>query len=217
MVSDCSKNFGIIGDLLKRLNDRSATLWRNGENLSGSGLSRTTKENYSELINFKPPMSSGELERLVRESRTGRCLSFGESSFLYLPPLEKNSEFIPILSLQCDLSASLQNVSLGIEMYLYDEKKLKGLGFRFEGGELDSIHDYWHVQIVTESRATYAELPECPDWIPTTVPCIPARADSPVSLLLCMLVSFYGKGIYNKLFPDVNIDKEFTQPLKYIL
>ena len=59
--------------------------------------------------------------------------------------------------------------------------------------------------------------PGCPDWLPTEVPCIPVFARNPISFIVCMLTSFYGKGAYNKLFAGMNIDKKYIEEIKNLL
>lgn len=197
--------------VLQRLHRFTSRQWRLRKDLGGSKLNKNTIDNFENMIYYyKRPVSIGELEKIMKEKLGNLCLDLDKP--FYLPPLEENSEFIPLLSLKCNLSESPPNISLRIEMfrYLIEEKyKLQGFGFRFETGKSGSKHDYWHVQVT--------KVVGGPDWIPDTVPCIPVRAKCPVSLIFCMLISFYGKGMYNKIFSGMNIDKKYKEPLKGIL
>ena len=218
MAASFGKEFGWLAQLLRRLSDKSHSMWRKLVNPSGDPLGKNTIDNYEALSYVKHPMSPEALENRLAEDCGNLRLNIGKAPFFYLPPLERNSEFIIILSLKCDLDKSLEDINLGIEMYRFDDsKKPLGFGFRFEGPEADSKDDYWHAQVISEARAGGDKLPECPNWLPTTVPCIPARAHCPVSLLFCMLISLYGKGMFNKFFVGMNIDRKFTQPLSDIL
>lgn len=217
MVNRSAKDFGITCQILERLHLQSNKLWRRRKNLSGNDLNLETVKNYNFLTQIKRPITIGELKNVIRGNFGGRRLNIVAS--FYLPPLEDNSEFIPILSsLRSDLRNPLLDTRLYVEMYhfLGNEIELKGLGFRFERHRTGPKHDYWHIQIITKGSQNIP-LSEGIDWIPVTVPCIPARAKCTVSLILFMLISFYGKGMYNKLFADMNIDNRYTELLEDIL
>lgn len=130
---------------------------------------------------------------------------------MYLPPLRRKSEFIPLLSFKCSFRETSPYISLRVEMYrsVQVEKKieLRGLGFRFETGDLK--HKYCHVQMFGASG--------CPDLLPETDPCIPTTAGCPVSLFICMIVSFYGMRVWNKFFSDVPIENRHLIRLRHIL
>jgi len=177
---------------------------------------------HEKTIHIFPPMNRQQVEYLLSDrSKNPKSdfFSLDKPAFFYLPPLEKNSEFAPILILRCDYNESPPETRLMILMIRHIGDEEKCFGFRFEGPAIDSMHDYWHAQITTElrRRGGRQKLPGCPDWIPDEVPCIPTTAKCPVSLILCMLISLYGKRIFNEFFADLNIDPKYKKPLEPIL
>lgn len=216
MNGSAQKDFVWVCNLLKEIHIKSNNKWSTFKNLSGSKLDSPTLDNFSNVKEFKNPMKYEELEYLIKNAQESKNLSLHLNKNLYLPPLEYNSEFIPILFLDCDLNKSDPDVSFKINLFrsIIEENtiKLQYFGVRFEIHGPESPHGYYHFQV------THAHSPGCPDWVPNTLPCIPIRCKCPVSLLLCMLISFYGKGMFNKLFRgDMNIDKNYTECLKDIL
>jgi hypothetical protein len=118
--------------------------------------------------------------------------------FLYLPPIERGTFTIPVISLWCDFGKSLPLASIRLVLLIRDsEDKLRRLGYRFETphGEGEGRHDFYHVQPIQNvfrSRVGY-EL-SCPPWMPDTHPSFALDARDPVMLLLCALISLYGIG-----------------------
>ena len=51
-------------------------------------------------------------------------------------------------------------------------------------------------------------------WIPEQTPCFPLPAKCPVSLFLSLIVSMYGKRLATEIISDVDIAKEYLEPLK---
>jgi len=135
-------------------------------------------------------------------------------TFLYLPPLEKGAEFVPVLSMKCVLDDTRVEIKLrvmlicGVEDHEETgELRLCGIGFRLEsphgdeeeqegtaGDEAegkDSRHGFHHAQLIQD----FDQDPpiECPDWLPCEQPSFPLTADCPVTLVLCLLLTLYGK------------------------
>jgi hypothetical protein len=216
LASHSKKDFQIFCQVLTQLHRRSTTLWRDSKNLSNNLLTDNTNKNFSHMIDSKRPMEEKELEELIRKNSGNLCLNLNNPTF-YLPPLEKDHGFIPMLTVDCDFSGSSPKVTLHVGMFRYVEQhRLQGFGFRFEIHQTGDEHDYWHVQVTTEEVGGTG-LPDCPPWLPASTPCIPARANNSVSLIFCALISFYGKKIYTKLFSGMNIPGEYTEYLKDIL
>lgn len=213
-----SASFYWACELLTTVVRQSEVLWRKCVDLDGTSLGREAWENYNFLLKRMRPTQSEELRSLKEKNKSDLSLDLS-NGFLYLPPLFGKAKFVPILSLKCDLRSSPPDMSLRVVMYKSESSSvagssLQGIGFRFEIHPNGS-HDFWHVQV--SSKHGDQTLPRCPSWIPSEIPCIPIRANSPVSLILCMLVSFYGKRVYNKLFSSINIPSEYKEPLKSIL
>lgn len=192
--------FQDMGRIFSDLCRRSDKLWRNKKTLDEKDVSNHTYEIY-DFLKEKRKMKDTEIEALFKENAHICRLGFNH---LYLPPLENDKQFIPILSMKCDLTRS--EMSLRIEMVGYNEEyKPMGFGFRFENPHPDSNHNYWHMQVITESLG-------CPQWLPVQDPCIPIKAKSPIHLILFMLICFYGlRG--QKLINDMNLAREYTEPV----
>lgn len=161
-------------------------------------------EAYDMLIGRCPPIEEKELGSLFPDVETVEIDFSGRSKVLYLPRLEKNPEFVPILSLQCSLDETGTNAKLRVMLVSPngEKEKLHGIGFRLEsphgdegdeedGGNELGRHGFYHAQLIRSLG--YGPPVECPSWLPETQPSFPLTADDPVTLVLCLLLSLYGK------------------------
>lgn len=210
------KDLLIIHQILEVLLRKSARLWENKRDINKEELSETSLFNHQFMIELFPPIKSEQLEKIFKGTKNN---SLSLERKIHLPPLSFDSEFIPIFSAELDLDKIPPEISFRIEMYRYKSTtggKLQAIAFRFECGEEKSAHGYYHAQFTTECHGK--SLPDCPKWIPQQIPCIPIMADlSAVSMLFCILVSLYGKGLYPKILRSVRIDKKYTNSLRHIL
>jgi len=213
-MSNCSVNeismSEVIGisEVVQKLNDYSRYAWREGKKIP-----KNAREARNRLLSNRSELPDGKLTGILEDMRQRKKVDFGKY-VIYLPPLEGDSEFVTILSLSCDFGVSRYKISLEVEMYrwLEEEKKVRGIGFRFERGS--GKHEYYHVQVIKKNRSSDRDIIECPQWIPTNVPCVPTTADCSFCLVICMLVCFYGKGFYKKVFQDLNIPKDCKESMK---
>ena len=204
-------DFDRMGQVLRKIFQLSKILWQRGYTPEWKKVDKTTLDDYNELLYIRPPILEGKLENLVRKPRYNRLVL--DRPF-YLPPVKDDSEFIPILQIRWKLG-KICDISIRIEMYRFvrtfpEGSGFRSLAFRFEMHGASKTHDFMHVQ-VTRTQHGF------PDWLPTTIPCIPTIAQCPVSLLLCALVSLYGKNMYNMLFSGMKMPKKCLEPLKQIL
>ena len=164
------------------------------------------------------PISLEEIEKLLALSGTVGMNFSEHGKVLYLPPLEKDAHFLPILSLSCKLkethsTAQLRVMLVSIDDCLKAARKFYGIGFRMETPEswnpdLDTpanpgMHDFHHAQLIQEFGQTKLDNKlqiECPCWIPVTQPSFPLPAQCPVTLLLCLIVTLYGRNYYYDFF-----------------
>ena len=142
--------------------------------------------------------------------------------FLYLPPLKKDANFVPVLSLCCKLNETQSVAKFRVMLVCLDtcfgaNREVYGIGFRMEtphsqdqnadtsaneDGETPAhrgIHDFHHAQLIrTFRRNTPHDEPQidCPIWLPQSQPSFPLPAKCPVTLLLCLMVTLYGKEDY---------------------
>ena len=160
---------------------------------------------YDTLLGRWEPIGNfEEIEYLFQQSEF--VLDFSKR-VLYLPPLEEHCNFVPILSLFCTQSTAQFKVML---ICLDEDKKQCGIGFRMETPERmnqnvntssnDGIHDFYHAQLIRkfDQRAPDSTQGfDCPSWLPRSQPSFPLPADCPVTLLLCLIVTLYGRNYYN--------------------
>ena len=92
-----------------------------------------------------------------------------------------------------------------------------GIGFRMETPESmnqegdmpanGGIHDFHHAQLIRRFGQPKLDiLPiDCPVWIPDSQPSFPLPAECPVTLLLCLIVTLYGRNYYNQFLTQHQI------------
>lgn len=172
--------------------------------------SARAKRTYEMLQNKMRPIGEKELSDLLSPARLVEIDFATLNRFLYLPPLEKNAEFVPVLSLKYHLDGERKEIRLRVMLYSFDNNagRLYGVGFRLESPESESqvrdnaedededeeesgSHDFYHAQLI---RSLRGGLPvESLDWLPCTQPSFPVTADCPVTLTICLLLTLYGK------------------------
>jgi hypothetical protein len=210
------KDLSIFHQLLEILLRRSFRLWREGKDIERKDLNEKSLFNHQYWIEAFPPIKLGQLEKMFK-GKTSNSLLLERK--IHLPPLSFDSEFIPILSADLDLDRTPPALHFRVEMYRYKSTsgcKPQAVAFRFECEDQKSVHGYYHAQFTAEVHGT--SLPDCPKWIPQHIPCFPLITNSSaVSVLFCVLVSLYGKGLYPKIFRGVNIDNKYTNSLRHIL
>lgn len=162
---------------------------------------RLTKEGWQ-------PVSKKELEEWLRADDSGVRVNFeSEKKVLYLPALEKNSNFVPVLSLECHLDAEKTVMKLRVMLVCLvkddqengEAEKFRGIGFRLEsphgdeyederseGGEKkEGRHDFYHAQLIR--GLGWGPRIESPEWLPCNQPSFPLTADDPITLVLSLL------------------------------
>ena len=199
MPNNSRKDFDMTCKVLQSLFQRSLTLWNKGvRNLPGSQVSRRAAIAYQNLIEVKRPMSLGQFKKLVKEARKSKVTNL-KAEWIYLPPLADNSDFVPVLSLEFDLGKPHGNIRFTVMMLLGSKTETaisyQGIAYRFELGHLGSGHDYYHVQFTNPGQnfGGNDDSLGCPSWIPTKMPRILTPAKGASTLILCVLLSFYGK------------------------
>ena len=75
----------------------------------------------------------------------------------------------------------------------------RAVGYRFETPETAGPHHYYHAQLIRSFGKAGVDwgIP-CPVWLPDTQPAFVLDADDPIELLVCLLVSLYGRGYVDK-------------------
>ena len=149
---------------------------------------------------------------------------------LYLPPLERDPRCVPILSLYCKLQEPQSIMKLRVMLVSLDENRgpdgIYGIGFRMETPESinqnmslpannqsaafdnGGAHDFHHAQLIRKfgQRKLDNKLQiDCPIWLPQSQPSFPLPAKCPVTLLLCLIVTLYGRRYYNQFLTEHEI------------
>lgn len=136
------------------------------------------------------PIGESEIDALFADSRELKA-DFPKRAVLYLPPLQREREFLPVLSLCCDLSDAKTDFKVRVMLVRgFQGLKPYGVGFRLETPHGEGRHDYYHAQPVRDLG--WPPAVECPSWFPVKEPSFPLLARSPVGLMLCLLLSLYG-------------------------
>lgn len=197
-----------LKDILRPLFENQADAWLNQDpDLKPSCQVLKTFRIISEKWK---PITFEEIAYLFDESEL--ILDFAQR-VLYLPALQKKSNFVPILSLSCKLNEAQSIAQFRVMLVALDRnhKTLNSIGFRMETPESrnqnsntatkEGIHDFFHAQLIQKFDKKKPDgKPEiyCPDWLPESQPSFPLPADCPVTLLLCLIVTLYGRNYYNR-------------------
>ena len=191
-------------------------------------------EEWGRVFTQWRPIAREELEGLFAAPETGSGsveVDFSKSErgqVLYLPPLEKNPRCVPILSLYCKLNETQSIAKFRVMLVCLDKKgKPYGIGFRMETPESMNqdmnttdnvgIHDFHHAQLIRRfGQSNLDILPiDCPIWLPDSQPSFPLPAECPVTLLLCLIVTLYGRNYYNDFFNVYFNDYKKSQIKRY--
>ena len=212
-----TKTVTTLENILTHLYQRQYSAWNEKDpKLKPTEQALKTYQTISMVV---PPITRKETEFeykppnfILDISRRGRVL--------YLPPLQnKAADFVPLLVPSCKLNRKKSTARLQVMLVRLDKgPKPVGMGFRLETPErtnqnanstsLAGIHDFHHGQLIREFRDR--QLDEslricCPWWLPTTQPSFPLPAQCPVMLLLCLILTLYGKTFYNQFLADYEI------------
>lgn len=131
---------------------------------------------------------------------------------IVLPPIEKASEFVPLLSLDWNFRDRSERDSLGLDMARIDKKVIS---IRFDRGSPGSDHDFFHVQLNSETEGIKSEADL--SWLCDKRPCIPLTAryaDHPVSLLILLYGSLYGFEAFKKDFLGSGVDPRLLREVE---
>ena len=197
-----------LRDILKPLFQIQFDTWFDPK-LELKSSSQTFKIFQSLSERWEPVITFEEIRHSFKSSELR--LNFS-NRVLYLEPLlQKKTYFVPILSVFCILNETQSTAQFKVMLVCLDEgKKERGIGFRVETPEsvkydtntIDNggSHDFYHAQLIRkfDQRAPdSAQGFDSPSWLPQSQPSFPLPADCPVTLLLCLIVTLYGRTYYN--------------------
>lgn len=141
---------------------------------------------------FNTLTSVEELEAsLPSEGRVNA--EFPPNRFLYLNPITGSGTLLPVIRLKCDFGRSIPEVRIRMGLFLKDGLETKAIGYRLEAPEGPGVHHYYHVQMIRGfERHSHFTTDECLNWFPDQAPTFPLDVDSPVKLILSLLIGLYG-------------------------
>lgn len=143
-----------------------------------------------------------DLNRLLSLHDVFDCLE--HQKFLILEPIHSGEWMLPVLSFRYDFRRSHPDFRLRLALFLFEKieqkDELRAIGYRFESPEGEGIHHYYHAQGIREFAKNIDRwrIP-CPGWLPTKQPAFALDANSPLTLVACILISLYGRGVISKL------------------
>jgi hypothetical protein len=223
-----SSDLQTIGRILQRIHELQEKHWLEGKDLRGKKLPKASRDNYDYFASsFCQPIALRSLDGLIVESVT-RHKSL-EVENLLMPPLDLDKKFIPVLSLECHPGTKTSPFSMRIcvGMFSFVQNRQPVLfGIRFESAHFNSNHNFCHGQFTREfeynshkldgaGAPKRIQIKSLPDWMPKHIPCVMVPAENPVSLVLCMLISFYGDRVRNNI-SDLDISRKDLEVLAYL-
>ena len=177
-------------------------------------LSSPALETYQTASKILPPITLPDIKNLFKNCKAN---SSQWSKVLYLPPVEKHDYFVPILSLNFKLNETQSIAQFRVMLICLKNNttdEFNGIGFRMETPRImdqnssmttnNGIHDFYHAQLVRklDSKLKNKLQITCPNWIPDSQPSFPLPVDCPVTLLLCLIVTLYGKKYCNQFLEE---------------
>ncbi len=128
-----------------------------------------------------------------------RITSRPSDRYLYLRPI--GSRIVPVLHIGWDQSRSIPELRLRLGLFLKEagNEQLKAFGYRFESPETNGDHHYYHAQYIHGFTTAGPFLRMEKTWISDNCPTFPLDADSPVKLMISVLVSLYGKNFVTQI------------------
>jgi len=139
------------------------------------------------------PFAETELGHMLTGAELFDCSA--QRRYLFLEPADGGA-ILPVLSFRYDFQRAEPELRLQVALFVPCDNGFAGIGCRFETSEGRGAHDYCHAQFFREfhGQTPSAPLRFCPPWLPTSQPAFLLKADGPVDLMLCMIVSLYGSG-----------------------
>ena len=164
-----------------------------GDNEQYNGLLGDVFSEACEKFRFGP-VTESTLESLVIEPSDVKLRD--ENLFLFLEPTQSR-KMLPFVTLHscCDWVHFRAYTLLAT---VDDNRDFQTLAIRFETDEGDpnpeaqpGSHDFCHAQLCNRINKHISKAASV--WVPDSQPSIPLDADNQISLVLCVLVSIYGK------------------------
>ena len=219
------KTITAFNQILTPLCELQESAW-NGEEPKWKPSKRaleTYKFVSGQLLLSVRPIKPENIKKFFSSAKTADVNFFEENKVLYLPPLKKDAEFVPIFSLSCNLSKNQSIARFRVILVSLDENdktKLNGIGFRMETPDGTGIHDFYHTQLIQQfSPKQFGDKlqTKCLSWLPESQPSFPLPANCPVTLLLCLIVTLYGGEYYKKICDPIRGIEQYRNKLAELM
>jgi hypothetical protein len=197
---------GTLQQFFGELQNAQDDIWLHNHPRWNRSPSQKARATFDLLKDSIRPIQERELNQSLSPANPVHADFAKLNRFLFLPPLERNAEFVPVLSLKCHLDRHIMEVRYRVMLYSFNEgiNALCGIGFRietpegqnqhYEGDEEernDGSHDFFHSQLIKSIEK--GPIIECPEWLPCSQPSFPIIANCPVTMLIGVLLALYGK------------------------
>lgn len=156
MPAEPPNDFKALKDLLLNLLTKSENCWGGRTTFNGNRLKKSATDAYEKLHEYREGLQTGSFSSAVKESTSK--ISIGDDSALYLPPLDDDSVWVPLLSVK--VSRDEQKAQFRVDLYKFDSEleDFRYVGFRFEAPtEGDATHSYFHVQPSEREAVRFVE------------------------------------------------------------
>ncbi len=206
-----------LGEILHHLLTEGERIWEEGRIPSS-----TAKEAQTQLINIFHPLTEKyfkqweESRKKIQSKQETELVFKTQGQYLYLPPTEKEAQFVPVMTLDCLFNDRLSRFCSHISfLSVKDKRPYYGVGFRIETPENQNqlpdpnrkvtspgYHDFYHAQLINKPMEIMG-----PDGLPDSQPSFPLVANCPITLFLCILLSVYGRKSFRQLVVDLGSTK----------
>lgn len=152
------------------------------------------KDIYQAVASTYNSLSSVEELENSLPSQDRVSAGFAGNRFLYFPPVQTGTTLLPILKIgKCDFSRSIPEIRLRLGLFFKHGVDTRAIGYRLESPEGPGSHHYYHVQMIRgfDKHSNFND-DEYLNWMPDQAPTFPLDVDSPVKLLLSLLIGLYG-------------------------
>lgn len=208
------KHFIAIKNITLKLLSLSEYCWRNKVTFAMSPLDPSTFGTYVALQSYKNEVKTSEFLSMTKS--IGSRILVDEESAIYLPPLDDDPLFVPLLSMDIDSNEG-PKANFRVDLYRLEDS-LNHIGFRFETPSIEGTkHVYYHVQPIEAATGRVAANVRLTINVPGKTPCIPIHADSPVALILSLVLSLYGIEGFQQVSDEISVDPELLEALRTCL
>lgn len=159
-------------------------------------------------------LTTQEMVEIKQEWGGNRTIDFERragSKILFLPPLELEPGFFPVMWMNCDGKTYCTTIRIimlkhkGADIRPPD-KVYWGFNFRIEsphtfcpGINQGIRHEFYHTQLSKNFGLGGAEFYDTIDWLPNKQPSFPLLATDPITMVFTLILTLYGK----KYFLDI--------------